>query len=209
MAVLEEGIKFLDNLGLWDVVIPFILVFTLVYAVLEKVKIFKTKDGDPKRQIHAMIALIIAFFVLISAKVLDVINIVAHYMVIVIIAAILVAIIIGLMGYGGVKTSIIIPIGFIVVGALVLYILGYLQILSLNDLRFFFETPIIAVIVMILIVWFVLRGASPAKPAAPSADKKATSQQEGKKPLAPEAAELEKLLKKLAKQPSEEEAEEE
>ena len=62
MAVLEEGIKFLDNLGLWDVVIPFILVFTLVYAVLEKVKIFKTKDGDPKRQIHAMIALIITSF---------------------------------------------------------------------------------------------------------------------------------------------------
>jgi peptidoglycan/LPS O-acetylase OafA/YrhL len=189
MAVLEEGIKFLDNLGLWDVVIPFILVFTLVYAVLEKVKIFKTKDGDPKRQINAMIALIIAFFVLISAKVLDVINIVAHYMVIVIIAAILVAIIIGLMGYGGIKTSIIIPIGFIVVGALVLYILGYLQILSMPDLRRFFELPIIGILVMILVVWYVLSG-------KPAPQKAAAAKGGAGAGAAPGGYELEKSIKK-------------
>ncbi len=159
MAVLEDAIRFLDQLGAWDVALPFILVFTLVYAVLEKTKVFGTEGGKPKHRINALVAFVIAFFVLIAVDVLNVINIIAQYLVFALVAIMMLAIVLGLMGFKELKKSIAFSIGLIIVGALVLYILGYLNILSISSLRFFFETPLIAVIVMLLLVFFVTRGA--------------------------------------------------
>ena len=34
------AIAFMDKLGVYDVVLPFLLVFTLIYAFLEKTKVF-------------------------------------------------------------------------------------------------------------------------------------------------------------------------
>ena len=39
----REAILFLDKLGVYDVVLPFLLVFTTLYAILEKSKIFGTE----------------------------------------------------------------------------------------------------------------------------------------------------------------------
>ncbi|MBL7100987.1 MAG: hypothetical protein ISS23_03480 [Nanoarchaeota archaeon] len=59
---LGEAVEFLKEFGFYDVVLPFLLVFTIVFAVLEKTKIFGTLDKKPKQNINAMIAFVIALF---------------------------------------------------------------------------------------------------------------------------------------------------
>ncbi len=38
-TVFRSAISFLNDIGLYDVVLPFLLVFTLVFAILEKTKL--------------------------------------------------------------------------------------------------------------------------------------------------------------------------
>ncbi len=49
----ETGIQFLDRLGVYEVLLPFLLIFTIVYAILEKSRVFgieKVGDVDmPKK----------------------------------------------------------------------------------------------------------------------------------------------------------------
>ena len=70
-TVLGGAVDFLQDLGFFDVVLPFLLVFTIVFGILEKTKIFGTeKVGErvyPKKNINAMVAFVVAFFV-VAAK---------------------------------------------------------------------------------------------------------------------------------------------
>ena len=70
-TVLGEAIDLLQDFGFFDVVLPFLLVFTIVFGILEKTKIFGTekfKGNDiPKKNLNAMVAFSIAFFV-VAAK---------------------------------------------------------------------------------------------------------------------------------------------
>lgn len=59
---LAGAIEFLKDFGFYDVVLPFLLVFTIIFAILEKTKIFGTEDKKPKKNIDAMIAFVIALF---------------------------------------------------------------------------------------------------------------------------------------------------
>ena len=49
-----------DQLGGFDVLLPFILVFTLVFAVLQKIDLF----GSGKKNINAVVALVLSIFFL-------------------------------------------------------------------------------------------------------------------------------------------------
>ena len=56
---LENIIRTLDNSGLLTVLLPFLLVFTLVYAVLQKSKILgKDSQGKPRKNFNIIIALV-------------------------------------------------------------------------------------------------------------------------------------------------------
>jgi hypothetical protein len=57
---LAGAVEFLKEFGFFEVVLPFLLVFTIVYAVLQKTKIFGAKE--PTKNINAMIAFVIALF---------------------------------------------------------------------------------------------------------------------------------------------------
>ncbi len=71
-------IEFFDKLGMYDVVLPFLLVFTVVFAILEKSKIFGTeKIGDKeytRKNINAMVAFVIGFIFVASTQAVAVIN---------------------------------------------------------------------------------------------------------------------------------------
>ncbi|MEA3379233.1 MAG: hypothetical protein U9Q69_06410 [Nanoarchaeota archaeon] len=64
-------IDFLKDFGFFDVILPFLLVFTVIFGILEKTKIFgvETIDGKefPKKNLNSMVAFVIAFFV-VAAK---------------------------------------------------------------------------------------------------------------------------------------------
>lgn len=71
-------IGFLGKIGVYDIILPFLLVFTIVFAILEKTKIFGVeKVGDKqitKKNINAMVAFVIAFLVIASTRLVAVIN---------------------------------------------------------------------------------------------------------------------------------------
>lgn len=82
-TVLGNAIGFFVQIGVYDVVLPFILVFTIVFAVLEKTKIFgqeKVYSSEGKeyqmtrKNLNAMTAFVIAFFVIASARLVSIIN---------------------------------------------------------------------------------------------------------------------------------------
>lgn len=71
-------IEFLGDLGIYDIILPFLLVFTIVFAILEKTKILgieKIEGKDyTKKNINAMVAFIVAFLVIASTQLVSVIN---------------------------------------------------------------------------------------------------------------------------------------
>jgi len=74
----REVLTFFDTLGIYDVILPFLLVFTIVYALLEKTKIFGTEDIDgrkyTRKNLNSMVAFVSAFFVVASTKLVAIIN---------------------------------------------------------------------------------------------------------------------------------------
>ncbi len=80
MSVFREALVFFDTVGLYDVVLPFLLIFTLVFGVLEKSKILGTEKGrDDKaytrKNLNAMIAFITGFLVVASAQLVELVNV--------------------------------------------------------------------------------------------------------------------------------------
>ncbi len=66
MSFFENALRSLENIGLVDVILPFILIFTLVFAVLQKAKILgKEPDGRPKKNFNVIVSLVMALAVVI------------------------------------------------------------------------------------------------------------------------------------------------
>lgn len=77
-SVFRGAISFFDKLGIYDVVLPFLLVFTIMFAILEKTSILGVvKAGGveySKKNLNAMVAFIVAFIVIASSKLVTAIN---------------------------------------------------------------------------------------------------------------------------------------
>ena len=71
-------IEFFGDIGIYDVVLPFILIFTVVFAILEKTKVFGTeKIGEEtytKKNLNSMTAFVIAFLAIASTRVVATVN---------------------------------------------------------------------------------------------------------------------------------------
>src|SRR5574341_1471553 len=75
-TVLGGVLEFFKELGIYDVVLPFILVFTIMFAILERTKIFGT-EGEKKytkKNLNAMVSFVIAFLVVASSKLVEAIT---------------------------------------------------------------------------------------------------------------------------------------
>jgi len=69
----------MNKIGLYDVILPFLLVFTIVFAILEKTKILGTSKGPEghettKKNINAIVSFVMSFLVIASTKLVSVIN---------------------------------------------------------------------------------------------------------------------------------------
>lgn len=92
-------IEFFDKIGLYDVVLPFLLVFAIVFAILEKTKVFGMEDIDGKKytrkNINAIVAFVMAFLVVASSQLVEIISTVSSYTVILLMVSILFLLLIG------------------------------------------------------------------------------------------------------------------
>ncbi len=71
-------VQFLDSVGVYDIILPFLLVFTIVFAILEKTKILGLeKSGDKeytKKNLNAIVAFVLAMLIIASTKLVAQIN---------------------------------------------------------------------------------------------------------------------------------------
>ena len=74
-TTLGNAIQFLTDFGFFTVVLPFLLVFTIVFGILEKTKIFGVENNKPKKNLNAMVAFVIAFFVIAASNIVTAIQI--------------------------------------------------------------------------------------------------------------------------------------
>ena len=76
----RETIVFLNKLGLYDVILPFLLVFTVSFALLEKTRVLGVEkiegvSGEhSKKHLNALASFVISFFVIASSRLVDVIT---------------------------------------------------------------------------------------------------------------------------------------
>ncbi len=78
MSWLGGVIAYLNEIGLYDVVLPFLLVFTITFAILEKTKILGTEiiNGTeyPRRNLNSMVALVIGLVVVTATRIIAIMN---------------------------------------------------------------------------------------------------------------------------------------
>jgi hypothetical protein len=87
VSAFRESILFFEKLGVYDVVLPFLLVFSIIFAILEKTKVLglekkkEYKNGEwveslpiTRKSLNAMVSFVIAFLVVASTKLVAVIN---------------------------------------------------------------------------------------------------------------------------------------
>jgi hypothetical protein len=78
MSTFRNALVFFDELGVYDVVLPFLLIFSLMYAMLEKTRVFGMEGhGDhatTRKNLNAMVAFCTSFLVVASSQLVSVIN---------------------------------------------------------------------------------------------------------------------------------------
>lgn len=98
-STFREALEFFDRIGIYDVVLPFLLVFTIVFAILEKTKVFGMEEIEGKKytrkNLNAMVSFVIAFLVIASSKLVETITQVSSHMVILLLLAIFFLILVG------------------------------------------------------------------------------------------------------------------
>ncbi len=138
-TTLRGVFDFLGQVGLFDVVLPFMLVFTIVFAILEKTRVFGTEEIEgkkyPKKNLDAIAAFVISFLVVASKELVGIINEVVANTFILLLLSILFLLLVGsffkedekpvyLQGGWNVLFMIIMFVGIVLI---FLYSLGWLE----------------------------------------------------------------------------------
>ncbi len=78
VSTFRGTLVFFDKLGIYDVILPFLLVFTIVFAILEKTKVLgmDVVEGTKvtKKNLNAMTAFVIAFLTIASSRIVAIVN---------------------------------------------------------------------------------------------------------------------------------------
>ena len=95
----RQVLVFFDKIGLFDVVLPFLLVFTIVFAILEKTKVLGTEEIEghkyTKKNLNAIASFVMAFLVVASAKLVEIIVKVSSNAVVVLFLSVLFLLLVG------------------------------------------------------------------------------------------------------------------
>ncbi len=171
------ALELFNRIGLYDVVLPFLLVFTLVFAILEKTRVFGTEEINgttyPRRNLNSMMAFVIAFFVVASAELVEIITEVSSLVVLLLLASVLFLMMIGsfwkpmpegIFLEGGLK-YIFVTLMLVSLALIYLHAVGWLDTL-LDWLKTHWQGNIVATAVMLLVIfgalWFII-GSGPEK----------------------------------------------
>ena len=160
-------LDFLGKLGVYDVILPFLLVFTIMYAILEKTRIFGTeKVGNQeitRKNLNGMTAFVTAFFVVASTQLVGIINKVLSQTVLLLLLSICFLLLVGSFHTGKEEfalkdpwKTIFMVIMFVGIVLIFLNALGWLDYLWTAITQNFSSVAVSSVVMVIVIVVFML-----------------------------------------------------
>lgn len=92
-SAIRGALNFLEQVGIFDVVLPFLLVFSISFAILEKTAVLgKEKFGDdwvPRRNLNAIVGFVLAFLVVASSKLVELITTISSQLIVVLVVIML------------------------------------------------------------------------------------------------------------------------
>jgi len=170
----REIIDFFASIGVFDVVLPFLLVFTIVFALMERTKVFGTEKIEgkeyTKKNLNSAAAFVIAFLVVASSELVEVITEVSSKFVVLLLLIVLFMLLVGsffkeeahgvFLEKGGWRTAFML----IVFVVLVFIFLDALDLL--NDVSDFFKGTnqgeivgsVVLLIVIVGFIYFITQG---------------------------------------------------
>ncbi len=179
-TVLGGVLDFFKELGVYDVVLPFILVFTIMFAILERTRVFGT-EGEKKltkKNLNAMVAFVVAFLVVASSKLVEAITKVSSEIIVLLLLVVFFLMLVGTfrteeeLKEGKLLTETPWRIGFMIVIAIAIIFI-FLDAITVEDGRTWLEVfwdwlsqfytntavaAIVLIIAVIIFVYFVTRG---------------------------------------------------
>ncbi|MFC1768817.1 hypothetical protein ACFLZX_03565 [Nanoarchaeota archaeon] len=179
-STFRAAIEFLQTAGVYDVILPFILVFTIVFAILEKTKVFgMEKIGNveyTRKNLNAMTAFVIALLVVGSAEIVEILNLISAQIVIFLFASVFFLLLVGSFAKeekgvflkGGWNTFFM----WVMLIGLALIFFNVLNeqygLLDTDDLGDTSEIVGLGImgIILIFFIWFVIRDTNPPKAVA-------------------------------------------
>jgi hypothetical protein len=163
---LQNMLLRLDNLGLTDILLPFLLIFVIIFAILQKTKVL----GEERKNLNIIVALVVGLLVVIphatgrfppNSDPVVIINNSLPQLSIVLVAVIFLLVLIGAFGQDYVFLGVTMP-GWITAFSLVVIIIifggsaGWWSGQFGNNLERIFGTEAIAVAIMLLVFGIVI-----------------------------------------------------
>ncbi len=184
MGIFEDGLIQLEEAGILDVILPFILVFTIVFAVLTKTRILGEENGKPRKNFNAVISLVMGLAVVIphvigsypdGADVVVIINNALPNVSVVLVAVIMLLLIMGVFG-GDVNIAGSSLAGWAVIFSIIATLVIFANAAEwfiLPDWLSFLEDPetqalVVVILVFALIIWFITKEDKPKDSKEPS-----------------------------------------
>jgi len=167
---LEEFIRILESWGLTDVLLPFLLIFVVMYAILTKTRVL----GEGKRRFNSVVSLVIALMVVIphvlgiyppEADIVEIMNKAIPNVSIIVIAILMLLVLVGILGgernwMGGSLSGWMAILAFILIVIIFGAAAGWWR--GWTWFHNFFGADTVAIIVMLLvfavIVWWITKG---------------------------------------------------
>ena len=89
----------LQSSGLYEIALPFLLIFTITFAILEKTKIFGAgKDQEPRSNINVVVSVILGLLIINQFEIVDRLNLFLPKVSLFIVVAIMFLILLGVFG---------------------------------------------------------------------------------------------------------------
>jgi peptidoglycan/LPS O-acetylase OafA/YrhL len=160
MAV-RDVLTAMEQIGFTEIILPFILVFTVVFAVLQRSKVLGVDaKGRPKGNYNAMVAFVLAFFVLVMVQTLQAIAWFTRYAALLIVAFVFLGIIFSFMGVHQHHKDKLMFVALVLLSFVFIEVLAYTGVMDPEFVNRFL-LPILAVIAVLVGAWFMLHREKP------------------------------------------------
>lgn len=167
-TVLGNVIEFFGRLGVFDVVLPFLLVFTMMFAIFERTKVLGTeKEGASRKNLNAMASFVIGFLVIASTRLVEAVTSISSNIVLLVLLGVFFLLTIGAFYKEGQLGKNGLPEGWLRTFFIVLMLIGVIVIflnalkteagetwldVSINYLADYWDSTVVASIALIILV---------------------------------------------------------